>query len=167
MDWLMVILRIIHIFSAVVWIGTTYTMVLFIGPTAQAIGADAAKFMQHFTQKSGLTRRLAIVGGLTVLSGLLMYGKLFKGLANLSTGSGLALTLGGLLGIIALVIGMRMSGTIKKMRSLATEMGGAPKPEQIAAMSRLQATLGKLGSTNAIFMSLALLGMTLSEYFAI
>jgi hypothetical protein len=167
MDWIMVILRIIHIFSAVIWVGTTYSMVMFIGPTAQAVGTDAAKFMQHFTQKSGLTKRMSIVGGLTVLSGLLMYGKLFRGLANLNTGNGLALTFGGLFGILALVVGTRMAGVIKAMRSLGAEMAGkVPTPEQGARLGALQAQLGKLGAVNAILMSLALLGMTLSEYFA-
>jgi hypothetical protein len=163
----MVVLRIIHIFSAVIWVGTTYSMVLFIGPTAQAVGADAAKFMQHFTQKSGLTRRMSIVGGLTVLSGLLMYGKLFRGLANLSTGNGLALTFGGFFGILALGVGIRMSKTIDAMRKVGVEMAGKPPtPEQGARLGQLQATLGKLGALNAGLMSLALLGMTLSEYFA-
>lgn len=167
MDWIMVILRIVHIFAGVIWVGTTFSIALFISPTAQAVGAEAQKFMQHFTQKSGLARRMSTVAGLTVLSGLLMYGKLFHGLAPLNTGSGLALTLGGLFGLAAMAIGIRMGRSTKQMQALGAEMAGGPKPEQLEKMGQLQAMLGKLGATNAILMSLSLLGMTLSEYFAI
>lgn len=167
MDWIMVILRIVHIFAAVIWVGTTYSMVLFISPTAKAVGAEAQKFMQHFTQKSGFSRRMATVAGLTVLSGLLLYGKLFHGLAPLNTGMGLALTLGGLLGFVAMAIGIRMGRYTKQMQALGAEMAAGPKPEQLQQMGQLQAKLGQLGATNAIVMSLSLLGMTLSEYFAI
>ncbi len=169
MNWIMVILRLIHLFSAFIWVGTTFSLVLFIGPTAQAVGADAQKFMQHFLMRSGLAPRMATLGGLAVLSGLWMYIYLFHGLAPLNTGMGLALTFGGTFGILALVVGIRMAGLIKRMTVVTGEIakaGGPPKPEQIAEIGKLQAALGKAGALNAILMSLALIGMTLSEYFA-
>lgn len=104
-----------------------------------------------------------------MLSGLWMYIYLFRGLAPLNTGMGLALTFGGTFGILALVVGIRMAGIIKRMTAVTGEIakaGGPPKPEQVAEIGKLQAALGKAGALNAILMSLALIGMTLSEYFA-
>lgn len=169
MDLTMVVSRIIHLFSAVLWVGTTWSMGLFIGPTAQAVGTDAQKFMQHFLLRSRFARLLTLAGMLTVASGLVMYYRLFGGLANLSTGTGLALTVGALAGIAALGVGLRMGRLINRMRTIGGEIakaGGAPKPEQQAEVGKLQEALSKSGATNAILMVVALLGMTLSEYFA-
>lgn len=168
MNYFMIIFRLIHLFSAVTWVGTTYSMVLFIGPSALAVGAEAQKFMQYFTQRGRLVPVMMTVGGLTVLSGLTMYIYQFHGLAPLNTGRGLALTLGGLFGISALGIGILMARTIGRMRALSAEIataGGPPKPEQLADMGKLQAALANYGATNGVLMSLALIGMTLSEYF--
>ncbi len=169
MNLLMVALRLIHLFSAFIWVGTTFSMVLFIGPTAQAVGADAQKFMQHFLMRSRLTKLVTGAGLLTVISGLLMYGYLFRGLA-LNSGAGLALTVGGLFGIGALSVGLGMGRSINRMRAISAEIakaGGPPKPEQLAELGKLQEKLTRAGATNTILMSLALIGMTLSEYFAI
>ncbi len=169
MDITMVLLRLVHIFSAFLWVGTTFSMVLFIGPTAQAVGADAQKFMQYFTQKSGLSSRLTIAAFLTVGSGLWMYLRLFGGLAPLNTGSGLALTVGGIAGIGALSIGTAMGRGINQMRKISEEIakaGGPPTPEQAAELGKLSEALARRGALNAILMSVALIGMILSEYFA-
>ncbi len=169
MNLLMVALRLIHLFSAFIWVGTTFSMALFIGPTAQAVGADAQKFMQHFLMRSRLTKIVTATGLLTVLSGLLMYGYLFRGLA-LNSGAGLALAVGGLFGIGALSVGLGMGRSINRMRAISAEIakaGGPPKPEQLAELGKLQEKLARAGATNTILMSVALIGMTLSEYFAI
>lgn len=169
MNLLMIVLRLIHLFSAFIWVGTTFSMVLFIGPTAQAVGADAQKFMQHFLMRSRLTKLVTATGLLTVLSGLLMYGYLFRGIAPLNSGAGLALSVGGLFGIGALSVGLGMGRSIKRMRAISAEIakaGGAPKPEQLAELGKLQEKLTRAGATNTILMSVALIGMTLSEYFA-
>lgn len=169
MNVLMVVLRLIHIFSAVLWIGATYSLILFVMPTAKAVGADAQKFMQHFTQRSGLSRVLTLAAVLTVLSGLLMYGYLFQGLAPLNTGSGLALTLGGLAGIAAIGSGTSTGGLIRRMQALGQQIaqaGGPPSPQQAADLAKLQEAMARRTALTAIFLTLALIGMTLSEYFA-
>ena len=170
MNIAMILLRLVHLFSAFIWVGTTFAMALFIGPTAQAVGSDAQKFMQHFLMRSNLTKITTATGILTVLTGLSMYGYLFQGrLAPLNSGSGLALTVGGLAGIGALSVGLGMGQTIRRMRAVSAEIakaGGPPKPEQLANLGKLQEKLARAGAINTILMSLALVGMTLSEYFA-
>ena len=169
MNITMILLRLVHLFSAFIWVGTTFAMALFIGPTAQAIGADAQKFMQHFLMRSNLTKITTTTGILTFLTGLSMYWNLFHGLAPLNSGSGLALTVGGLAAIGALSVGLGMGRTIRRMRAVSAEItkaGGPPKPEQMANLGKLQEKLARAGAINTILMSVALVGMTLSEYFA-
>ena len=169
MDVSMVVSRLVHIFSGVVWVGAIWSMAMFIGPTARAVGADGQKFMQHFIMRSSLQRVLTTVGILTVASGLFIYYRLFGGLANLNTGNGLALTVGGAAGLAALVVGIQTGGIINRMRAISGEVAKAgvpPNPEQSAELAKLQEGMAIRGAVNAILMAVALAGMSLSEYFA-
>lgn len=167
MAWALVILRIVHIFAGVLWVGATYTMALFINPTVQALGAEGQKFMQALAQHGNISKRMAMASGLTVLSGLLLYGLLFHGLAPLNTGSGLALTLGGLFGLLSIGMGSGAGRVVKQMQALGAEMAASPKPELAQQLGALQEKMAKISATTTILMTLSLLGMVLSEYFVI
>lgn len=55
------------------------------------------------------------------------------------------------------------------MGNLSEEMakaGGPPNPEQLAQMTKLQETMATRSEINAVLITIALAGMTLSEYFA-
>ena len=171
MNIFMVVMRLIHIPAAVFWVGGVLMLVTFISSSAKAVGDDATKFMQHFTLRSGFQQSMAGAGALVVISGYLMYYHLFGWIAPLNTGAGLALTVGGLAGFIALLIGAFVIGRgTNRMREIAGEIaagGGPPKPDQLAEMGGLQERLGRAGGITAIFMVIATISMTLSEYFAI
>lgn len=169
MDLLMVFLRLIHLFAAILWVGGTYFMILFISPSATAVGADAEKFMAQFTRRSGLQRWMTSAAILTVLSGLLMYGYLFQGLPPLNVGNTLALSIGSVAGIAAGGIAGSLGGLTRRLGQLGEEMakaGGPPKPEQLAQMADLREAMASRSALNAILLTIALAGMTLSEYFA-
>ncbi|TAK14908.1 MAG: hypothetical protein EPO32_00125 [Anaerolineae bacterium] len=170
MNTLMIGLRLIHIFSAVVWAGGNFTMSTFVGPTAKAVGPDAAKFMQRFVLHSRFSNYIGIAAILTALSGLAMYGYLFKGIAPLDTGVGLSLTIGGIFGLSALGMGFatqkRSSDRIAAILNAAMAASAPPNPEQMQEMAALQEKMARSGATLNILLGLALIGMTLSEYFA-
>ncbi len=167
MAWALIILRIIHIFAGVLWVGASYTMALFVTPTVHALGADGQTFMRIMAEKGKMSKRLGMAGGLTLLSGLLLYGLLFHGLAPLNTGTGLALTLGGLLGILAGYVGGRTGRYVKQIQATAAEMADGPKPELQARIAALQEGMARNSAIATILMTLSLLGMVLSEYFVI
>lgn len=168
MAWALVILRIIHIFAGVIWVGAAYTMALFITPAVKASGAEGQKFMQALAQHGKLPQRMSMASGLTVLSGLLLYGMLFHGLAPLNTGSGLALTLGGLFGILAILLGSRTGRSMKQLQALSVELAGAqPQPEQLQRLGALQEQMARNSAIATLLITLSLLGMVLSEYFVI
>lgn len=167
MAWALIILRIIHIFAGVLWVGASYTMALFVTPTVKALGADGQKFMQTMAETGKMSKRMGMAGGLTLLSGLLLYGLLFHGLAPLNTGTGLALTLGGLFGILAGYMGGRTGGYVKQIQAQAAELASGPKPEAQARIAALQEQMARNSAIATILMTLSLLGMVLSEYFVI
>ena len=171
MDVTRIVLRLIHIFSGVFWVGAVWMLTTYIGSTARALGKDAAPFMQHFTLRSGFQRTISIAAGLSLLSGSWLYWINFGDAIVVNTGRGLALTFGATAGIIAFFIGALVIGrNTNKIRALADSMaasGGPPSKDNLGMMQSLQEKVASAGALTAVFMVLALIGMTLSEHFAI
>ncbi len=104
MDLYMIVLRAIHIASAVFWVGGTFFFLAVIAPTVQEAGAVGGQFMQRIAASGRLTARLTVSGILTTLSGLLMYWTVSGGLNGvwLKTAYGIVLTVGSIAGLLAL-----------------------------------------------------------------
>ena len=68
---LMIILRIIHIFSGVFWVGVSFFNIGFLLPTVQATGPEGQKVMQHLTQQTRFTMVVYTAATLNLLSGLI------------------------------------------------------------------------------------------------
>ncbi|HSO49604.1 MAG TPA: hypothetical protein VLS86_03580 [Acidimicrobiia bacterium] len=155
--------RVIHIFSGVLWMGSFAVFTLFISPSARKLGDEARPFMQALL-KTRLIESLLSVGVATVVSGLFLYAGRF-GEVELSTRSGLWLTVGGLAGITALLVGSTFGARSNlRMRALAAEIagsGGPPSAGQTAEMQRLQARVVRIGTPMLVLFAIALLGMAL------
>lgn len=171
MDVTRIILRLIHIFAGVFWVGGVWMMTTYIGSTAKALGKDAAPFMQHFSLRSGFQQGLAIAAGLSVLSGSWLYYLNFGDSIVVNTGRGLALTFGAIFGLISFALGAFVIGRgTSQIRAIADSIaasGGPPKQEDLENMQVLREKVAKTGSLVAVLMIFALIGMTLSEWFAI
>ncbi|MGH2538148.1 MAG: hypothetical protein ACRDHL_12195 [Candidatus Promineifilaceae bacterium] len=167
-DAVMIILRIVHIFSGVVWVGATFFTVRLLQPAVQATGREGQTFMQHLAGPGGLSRTFVIASGLTILSGLAMMA-ILSGLRPAWFGSpyGAALTIGALAAILALVIGASQTGrATQRMGALGAEIragGGPPTAEQVAEMQRLGEKIARGGRLAALLLTIALLGMAVAE----
>ena len=97
------LLRIIHIFSAVTWVGGSIFMASVMGPTVRAAGPEGGRFMMRMASFGQLSKVLTMGALGTVLAGLLLYYPTSGGLngAWLSSAHGITLTLGALVGIAA------------------------------------------------------------------
>ena len=117
MNYLMISMRIIHIFTGVFWAGTSFFMLSFVTPTVIATGQEGQKFMQQLAFRTRFTTAMLAVAILSVLSGLVMYWEIFEfRLAALSSGYGLMLTLGAIAGFIGFLTGYFMQNrTTHKM----------------------------------------------------
>jgi uncharacterized membrane protein len=168
MDIVMVVLRLFHLFSSVIWAGFTFAMVLLVAPAFAPLGPEGGKMMLRISGTRNFQIVIPSAAGLSVLSGLLLYYRLFGPMAPLNTGAGLALTVGGAAGVLAFIEGLQINRTQNALRE-ASNVAEKTKPSesQNAEMQKLQQKLGKLTATTAILMVIALTGMTLSEYFAI
>jgi uncharacterized membrane protein len=172
MNFLMISMRIIHIFTGVFWVGTSFFMVSFVTPTIVATGAEGQKFMQHLAFRTRFTTAMLGVAVLSVLSGLVMYWEIFEFRANaLSTGYGLVLTLGAIAAFVAFLTGYFMQNRITaKMKALFATIAaaeGPPTPEQQAEMKALSETVTRGAQITTVFLEVALLGMSIAQYVVI
>src|SRR2546425_12335475 len=101
----MVILRMIHILSSVVWAGAVFFLTAVLQPAIAGGGPEAGRFMQRLASQSRFRLVMAIAPMLTVLSGLVLYGRVSAGFQNawINSGAGLTLTVGGLAPLVRLV----------------------------------------------------------------
>ena len=149
---LMVTLRLIHILGGIFWVGATLVLAGFLVPTLRAIGPDGGRFMQYVMQQRRLQVYLSAAMGLTILSGLAMYGRLAAISGGTFAGSrmGIALGVGALSAIVAAGVGGVVSqpagrklGQLGQRMQQAQAAGERPSPAQLAEMEALQARIAR------------------------
>jgi len=59
MDLYVIVLRILHIFGAVFWAGTTFLFTGYVGPAVMASGPEGNKFMQALLNQTRFLRVIA------------------------------------------------------------------------------------------------------------
>lgn len=137
MDWLLIILRILHVGSAMVWFGGAIIGSFFLGPTAEALGRSGQPFMDHLMNRRRMGIFFPIVAALTVLSGAALYWRDSGGLqpAWITSPSGLTFTIGGIAAIASFIGGLVLVGpSVAEQTAVQTELAssgdGVPTEEQ-------------------------------------
>jgi uncharacterized membrane protein len=165
----MIVLRLIHIGTAVYWGGTVFFLVSFLTPAVRAAGPEGGKVMQRLVL-SRFPRTLPIVASLTVLSGLVMYFLDSGGLQPkwMTMPAGLGFTFGGIMGLTSLIIGLSItSPALNRMATFTREAmasGKPPGPERMKEIQALQIKMNSAAVWNAIFLALAIVGMATARY---
>lgn len=163
-----VMLTLIHVAFGVLWAGGAMTAGFFVIPAVMEAGPPGGAVMGGI-----MKRKFAIVmtaaGLLVTLTGLRMYMVRFSS-AWLGTPEGIVLTLGGVLGLGALVIGIGIQKpTAERMAALGAQLaaaGAPPTAEQAAEMAALRARLLKIARVNAFHLLGATILMAAHRLFA-
>ncbi len=165
MDSYISLLHLIHIFSAIFWVGTTLFMVAFLEPAIHASGTASSQVMQKLVNDTRFSLVIALSGLLTVLSGLLLYWQIVGFETAVMFTTRLPLTLGAVAGIAAAIVGTAVQGRASaQMVALGQQtagQNGPPTSEQQSQLTALQATIQRGSRLSAILMVLAVIGMTL------
>jgi len=169
MSALILILRIIHLFAGVFWVGFGIFNIQFLQPAVRATGADGQKVMQYLSQKTRFQITVYSAATLTVLSGLALYWIQTGFRAGaLSSGYGLIIGLGGIAGIVAWLLAVFVIGGIfRRMAAVGQAIqaqGGPPTADQTAQMQALTTRLGKTGRIAVTFALISVLGMAIGRY---
>lgn len=164
METVRIILRLTHIFSGTIWVGSALFLTLFLEPVVQAAGAEGGRFMSRLVTTTGIVKYMAGSSLLAVLSGIVLYG-LDAGFnpSWVTSREGIVFSLGSLAGLVAFVTGtFVIAPTSRRIGALGGEMaiaGGPPTTVQLNEMATLQGRAQFSGRLEVVLMIITVLGM--------
>ena len=170
-DASMVVLRIVHIATGVIWVGSLFVVVFFVQPSAATLGPAGTPFMAELRRRR-FVDVVFIDAVFTVLAGAILYWHDWHLQATfndwISTSFGKTLTVGALLAVAGLgVAGSVTRPTIRRLVSIGTqvaESGAPPSPEAAARIGALQYRLVVAERTSFTLVLLAVVAMSSARY---
>jgi uncharacterized membrane protein len=168
-DWLMIVLRLVHIFAGVAWAGAAALFFFFIEPTINKLGPDAEAFVDEVVNKRKLPLYMLSVATLTIVGGVLMYWHDTSfNLDTMGEPKYLVFGLGGLSAFIAWLIGGTiLTPAIQRVGQIGGEIkaaGGPPSAELMARMRAAQERVRTIGLIDLVLVGVAVLGMATARY---
>ena len=169
MNWLTILLRVLHIGGGVFWAGATFLFAGFIEPSAAAAGPEGARFVQRLAA-SGYAAAMTMAGALTVIAGVWLFSIDSGGFQPAFMGSGLGVTLsiGGLCGLLGAVVGLGVQGrNAAQLHSIARAIpgqSGGATPEQIAQQAAILRKLRNGGRWTALLLVITVVCMAVARY---
>ncbi len=169
MNILMIVLRLVHIFGGVYWVGTQFFQLSVLTPAVALSGPEGKKFMQALVAKTKFSAYMGIAATLTMLSGLVLYGIIYGfRLSVFQSPSGLTLTLGAIFGLASWAHGFfSIRVKTERVSKIAAEIesaGKPPSPAQMQAIQDLSQKIEKAGQISAVLSAVSLLGMAIAQY---
>ena len=166
MNYLVIVLRLFHIISGVLWVGASLVMYFFVGPTLGATAEAGQKFAQHLMTKTRFTAVITTSAILTVLAGYILYWIDSDGLTSpwLHSGPGLGFGLGAGFGLLGLIFGLMVGNTNGALAKLGMQIQGKPTPEQGTQIGALRKRLSVISPLNAYSLLIAVFFMAISRY---
>jgi uncharacterized membrane protein len=171
-QWFFIVFRLLHILAGVAWAGGVFLFVVFVQPSAAAIGPAAGPMMGQLLGARKLVDWFLRLAGITIVAGLIMYVKdasEFGSLGKLlDTGYGVALTVGMVTAIVAALLGMFVTRPgVQRLLGLQraiADSGAPPTPEQGAAIAKIQGTLKTFARLSLAFLTITVAAMATARY---
>ena len=170
-DAYLVALRIVHITTGVIWVGSLFVVVVFVQPSAATLGAAGAPFMSELRRRR-FVDVVFIDAVFTVVAGAFLYWHDWQTYPSfgdwIGSDFGTWLTVGALLAISGLIVaGTLTRPTIGRLVALGkqvAESGGPPTPETAAQMGALQRRLVVAERVSFSLVLLAVVAMSSARY---
>lgn len=164
------ILRMVHIFAGVLWVGSAVSYFFFVEPVVKGLGPAGPKFMQGFIERRRYPLYMNIVSALTILAGALLFWNTSGGLQSawIKTGTGLGFTIGSVVALAVYVIGFFMiRPRAEQLGALGKQIGmsgGPPTAEQAAELEQIDREMRSIERVDVILLTLSLLTMATARY---
>ncbi|MBI2759561.1 MAG: hypothetical protein HYX49_12915 [Chloroflexi bacterium] len=168
MNYLVIVLRLIHILAGMFWVGGSILFKFFIGPTVAATGETGQKFMAHMVTKAKITAHITAAAILNVLAGGWLYWLDAQGFTSAwwKSSTGIGFGVGGLLGLVGWVFGIMVGVNTAKLGTLASQIQGKPSSEQMSQIQAAQKQLAYASPISAYALILALIFMATARYWS-
>jgi hypothetical protein len=171
MNGLILVLRLLHIVSGAFWVGAVITLVVFIEPTAEALGGEGDRFLAHLVFQRRLLLVLYVSATITAVAGALLYWIDSGGLQAswITTHFGLGFTVGALAGIAAfsipVVFGISFRSAIKHLMDAEMAAGSPVDPTRPGpSVSMLLARVRSWSLLQVGLLLIALAAMATARY---
>ncbi len=164
MNTLMIVLRWLHIFSGVYWVGAGLMTTFVVSPAVVATGDAGKQFMGHLMTKTKFPLSMTVAAVTTVVAGIILYAINAHTPGWESSSTGIAFGIGGVFGIAALVFGIMIPKLNQEMGKLGAQIQGKPTPEQAEKMQSLGKRLKTISYTNAACVITAVTLMAIARF---
>ncbi len=108
-DTFMIVFRSFHILAGVLWVGSAFLFVGFIGPSVAEVGPSAGPLLTAVVKKRKVAKVITVLGAVTVVAGWILWLKNMSSYPSLgdwvTSSFGLVLTIGGVLATISAFVG--------------------------------------------------------------
>jgi uncharacterized membrane protein len=168
----MLVFRFFHIVAGVLWVGSAFLFVAFIGPSAAEVGPSAGPLLTAVVKKRKVAKVITALGIITVIAGWVLWLKDMSVYGSLgdwvSSRFGLVLTIGGVLATAAAVFGsIGVGRNVERLVDLGNEIassGGPPTAEQQAGLGKLMSEIKRHGKIDLVLLVLAVNAMATARY---
>ncbi len=164
--------RILHVMAAIAWGGSLFLLVLFVQPSAAAIGPAGAPFMRELLGKRRLVHAILALAATTILGGAFLYWhdwQLFGGFGDwIDSSFGLWITIGSVAALGAFLIGLL--GTrpnVARMLALGARIaqaGDDPSAELVGELQLVQRRLRRFARMSLALVATAAFAMATARY---
>jgi uncharacterized membrane protein len=168
-DLWIIALRILHVGSAILWVGGSFFIERFFQPTADELGATGAPFVSAVLRRR-MPTYFAIVAAVTVLAGTALYWIDAGGnvVAYFTDGhQGTIFGIGGIAAWVSFLIGGALIGPNSAKVAKATDAmaTSGPTPELLAQAANAAAAIKRAGQVSIVGLTIAILTMATARYF--
>ena len=167
MNIFLLVLRLVHVFGGILWVGGALFMNFFIGPTIGSTAQVGKQFAGHLMLRTQLVNVMTTAAISTVLAGGFLYWRDSQGLTSgwMYAGSGIGFGVGGVFGLIGAVFGSTFGKLNRKMASIGAEIkDGKPSPEQIGMIQKIQGQLKIITPIHVFSLIIAAVLMSVARY---
>jgi hypothetical protein len=168
----MLVFRILHIGSAVLWVGMVTFFAVFLSPAAAEVGPRGFPLMSELVEKRKVPRIIQSIAGFTVLGGLFLYWHdwhVYGGLGDfVGSPFGRTLTVGAIAAIAAFVVGnLLVAKNVERLVEVGNRVaagGGPPAPELLAEVQQLGARIKTASLITLALLAIAVFAMATARY---
>ena len=167
----MIVFRLLHIVAGVLWVGSAFLFVGFIGPSAAEVGPSAGPILHAAVKKRKVPKVITGLGITTVVAGWILwlrdlndYGSLGDWLGS---NFGLVLTIGAVLATIAAFLGaLGVGRNVERLVDMSDTVAasGARQRRSKARIEHLGEEIEKHGKIDLVLLLLAMACMATARY---
>jgi uncharacterized membrane protein len=168
-DLWIIVLRILHVGSAILWVGGSFFIERFFQPAADELGPSGVPFVSAVLRR-GMPQYFTIAAAVTVLAGSALYwidsgGNVVGYLTG--GGTGTVFGIGGIAAWISFIVGGALIGPNAAKLAKASEAIATTgsTPDLVAQVAAAGAAIKRAGQVSIVGLTVAILAMATARYF--